>query len=260
VLVIAASVALILYLTVPLGIVVVRSVVGGDFLDQLGRPIVYEALRLSLITSVITLAVTIIIGTPIAYLLARFDFAGKRVLDTIIDLPMILPPAVAGIALLIAFGRTGPIGQGLLQLGISLPFTTAAVIMAQVFVACPFYIRAARGGFEGVDVRLEQVSATLGASSWTTFWRVTFPLALPPLLGGAVMAWARALGEFGATIMFAGNFIGRTQTMPLAIYVALQEDVNSSLALATILVIVSFAVLLGFRWLVRRQLEAPLHA
>ena len=132
--------------------------------------------------------------------------------------------------------------------------------MAQFFVASPFYVRSAKAGFESVDIRLEQVSATLGASSWTTFLRVTLPLALPGLMSGAVMSWARALGEFGATIMFAGSFIGVTQTMPLAIYLALQDDVDTALAVATILIVVSFTVLIAFRWLARRHLEAPLHA
>ena len=132
--------------------------------------------------------------------------------------------------------------------------------MAQFFVASPFYVRSAKAGFESVDIRLEQVSATLGASSWTTFLRVTLPLALPGLMSGAVMSWARALGEFGATIMFAGSFVGVTQTMPLAIYLALQDDVDTALAVATILILVSLTVLVAFRWLARRHLEAPLHA
>jgi molybdate transport system permease protein len=160
---------------------------------------------------------------------------------------MVLPPAVAGIGLLMAFGRRGIFGPTLEALGITLSFTTAAVVLAQTFVAAPFYVRAARSGFLAVDRELELVAHTLGVSYWATFWRVTVPVALPSLLGGAVMCWARALGEFGATIMFAGSFQGRTQTMPLAIYGALETDLDAALVLSAILVAISFLVLFLLR-------------
>ena len=252
--------ALLLMLVAPLLMVLLRTLGSEELMARLSNSTVLEALRISLTTTLATLVLIVAAGTPTAYLLARYEFRGKKIIDTLIDLPMVLPPAVAGIALLITFGRTAPVGQLFDLAGLSLPFTTAAVVMAQFFVASPFYVRSAKAGFESVDIRLEQVSATLGASSWTTFLRVTLPLALPGLMSGAVMSWARALGEFGATIMFAGSFVGVTQTMPLAIYLALQDDVDTALAVATILILVSFTVLVAFRWLARRHLEAPLHA
>jgi molybdate transport system permease protein len=247
-----SGLAFVLLLGVPLAALLLRTLPGGVLTSYLSQPQVVEALRLSLLTTSLTLALTILLGTPIAYLLARRDFPGKQWLDTLVDLPMVLPPAVAGVALLMAFGRRGLLAPILNPLGIELAFTTTAVVIAQAFVAAPFYVRAARAGFGAVDPMLEGVARTLGVSPLRTFWRVTVPLALPSLLGGAVMSWARALGEFGATIMFAGNFVGRTQTMPLAVYQAMESDLNVSLTLATILVVVSFAVLLLFRVLVRR--------
>jgi len=210
-------------------------------------PMVSDALRLSLVTTAATTGVSILFGTPTAYLLARYEFRGRAALDTLVDLPIVLPPAVAGIGLLMAYGRRGLLGGVLALAGISLPFTTLAVIMAQTFVSAPFYIRAARGGFASVDRRLEDIAATLGASPWRIFARVTLPLARRSLLGGAIMAWARALGEFGATILFAGSFLGRTQTMPLAIYAGLQEDLYAALTLAGILLVVSFSLLIAVR-------------
>jgi molybdate transport system permease protein len=214
-------------------------------------PMVGAALRLSLLTATLTTLLAILIGTPLAYTLARYQFRGATLLDVLIDLPMVLPPAVAGVALLVALGRNGLVGRFLMPLGLELPFTTAAVVVAQMFVAAPFYIRAAKVGFAEVDFRLEQISATLGESPLGTFRRVTLPLARQALFGGAIMTWARALGEFGATILFAGNLSGRTQTMPLAIYAALQSDLNVALALAAILLATSFAVLTLLRVVTR---------
>jgi molybdate transport system permease protein len=216
------------------------------------RPIVIEALRLSAITTFSTLILAVVLGTPIAYLLARHRFPGKAVLDSLIELPIVLPPAVAGIGLLMAFGRRGIVGEPLSALGITIGFTTAAVILAEFFVAAPFYVRAARSAFEAVDRELETVAHTLGVSDWATFWRVTVPVAFPSLLGGAVMCWARALGEFGATIMFAGSFLGRTQTMPLAIYAALESDLDAALVLSAILTTISFGLLVVLRLTVGR--------
>ena len=220
------------------------------------RPVVVEALRLSMMTTMLTLLLSVALGTPLAYLLARRRFPGQPLLDSLIELPMVLPPAVAGIGLLMAFGRRGLFGPLLASIGITVGFTTAAVVVAQFFVAAPFFVRAARSGFMGVDRELEHVSHTLGVSRWATFWRVTVPVAFPSLLGGAVMCWARALGEFGATIMFAGSFQGRTQTMPLAIYGALEADLDAALVLSAILVVVSFAVLVALRQFVGRRLDA----
>ncbi len=245
-----AGMTMILFLVVPLLALVLRSVFSGSLGQFLTKPSVVEALKLSLITTGCTLLITIVLGTPLAYLLARYRFRGHRAIDTLLDLPMVLPPAVAGIALLITFGRRGWVGQWLdQQFGITIGFTTLAVVLAQIFVAAPFYIKAAKAGFESVDTSLETVATSLGSGGLRTFRRVTVPLTLPALLGGMVMTWARALGEFGATIMFAGNFEGKTQTMPLAIYASLEGSggLDEAVTLSVILVVVSFAVLILFK-------------
>ena len=175
-----------------------------------------------------------------------------RVIDTFVELPIVLPPVVAGVAMLMAFGRNGLLGPALSAIGVTLPFTTAAVIFAQVFVAAPFYIRAARIGFAGVDPTYEEVSQTLGVSPWATFWRLTLPVAWPSLLTGLTLAWARAVSEFGATIMFAGNLTGRTQTMPLAIMTAMESSLGSALALAVLLLAMSALALAALSVLLRR--------
>jgi molybdate transport system permease protein len=223
-----------------------------SILAAMQDPVVLEALRLSLMTSSITTIVVVMMGTPIAYVSARFNYFGKEIADSLIDLPVIMPPAVAGIALLVAFGRMGLVGQYLSSFGISIAFTTLAVIIAQVFVSSPFYIRQARTSFEDVDVAFENAARTLGASRVYTFFHVILPIAMNGLFSGAIMAFARSLGEFGATIMFAGNFQGRTQTMPLAIYTAMQGDLDVSLCLSIILVAFSFAVIVIVKTLTRR--------
>ena len=204
-----------------------------------------KALRLSLVTSTITTAVTIIFGTPFAYLLARWRFRFKSWLELLIDLPIVLPPSVAGLALLIAFGRRGLFGSALSLMGISLPFTTTAVVLAQTFVAAPLFVRSARVGFTEVDKQLEEAAQVEGANHWQLFKEVMFPLAGRALLSGAILTWTRALGEFGATILFAGNLEGITQTMPMAIYLGFESEIGVALALSVMLVGVS-ALLLGF--------------
>lgn len=212
-----------------------------------------QALQLSLITASISASLVLLLGTPVAYLLARESFRGKAAVNALVDLPVVLPPAVAGLALLMTFGRRGLLGPALSTVGVELPFTTAAVIIAQTFVAGPFYVRSAISGFASVDRRLEQMSALLGVSNLRTFFKITLPLAAPQLSAGLMLAWARALGEFGATIMFAGNFQGRTQTMPLAIYMGLESSLDGALALSVILVAVSFAVLILVRLVSRTE-------
>lgn len=236
---------LVLFLTLPLVALAVRALPLG--LNAWLESDTLNALQLSLTTATTAALLSVLVGTPVAYLLARDNFVGKNILDTLIDLPMVLPPSVAGIALLMAFGRRGVLGPALESVGITLPFTTVAVVIAEAFVAAPFYVRSAKAGFANVDRKLEQMSALLGVSNPRTFFRVTLPLAAPSLFGGLLMTWARALGEFGATIMFAGNFPGRTQTMPLAIYAGLESNLDSALALSFILVIVSFAILFAVR-------------
>ena len=222
-------------------------------LANLANREVSQAISLSMTTTAVTVLLTLVFGTPLAFLLARRRFRGHTALDTLIDLPMVLPPSVAGIALLVAFGRRGLLGQYLGVAGIELAFTPAAVVLAQVFVAAPFYIKAAATGFAGVDPELEQAAALDGASPRQVFRYVTAPLAWASLFGGAVMTWARALGEFGATIIFAGNFVGRTQTMPLAIYQGFEQDLTVALTLAAILLAVSFGVLFLVKGILRRQ-------
>jgi molybdate transport system permease protein len=248
-----ASSVLLAFLLVPLAAIFIRAWPQGAFGDALRDPIVREALQLSLTTTALSLLIVVLLGTPVAYLLARYQFRGRDALDTLIDLPMVLPPAVAGVALLMAFGRRGVFGPFLSDtFGIELPFTTAAVVIAQTFVAMPFFVNAAQAGFESVDRDIE-AAARMDGSRLRVFWSITIPLSFPALLSGAVMSWARALGEFGATIMFAGNFPGRTQTMPLAVYQTLESgDLDAALALSGILVVTSFAVLIFFKWLARR--------
>ncbi len=241
------SVAPLLLLAGPLLALAWRTLPSGRWLEALASPTVIQALSLSLATTAASLALIVLLGTPMAYLLARHHFPGRGLVDTIIDLPMVLPPAVAGLALLMLFGRGGLLGPTLRALDVDVAFSTAAVVLAQTFVAGPFYIRSARAGFESVDPLLEKVAATLGKSDLEIFRQITIPLALPSLVGGAVMSWARALGEFGATIMFAGNFPGRTQTMPLAVYTALESDLWAALAIAMVLLMLSFMALLLLR-------------
>src|SRR5213596_3801789 len=240
------------FLVLPLVAIFLKVLSREGIWETLQRPLVTQALRLSFVTSLSSLLLAVLFGTPIAYLLARCRFPGAALVDTFIDLPMVLPPAVAGVALLMTFGRRGILGPWLDLMGLQVGFTTVAVILAQTFVSAPFYIRAARAGFQSVDQELERVAYTLGHSAVSTFLRVTVPLAFPALLGGAVMAWARALGEFGATIMFAGNLRGSTQTMPLAIYLAMESDLSTALALSALLILVPFSVLLLMRVLLHR--------
>jgi len=233
---------MVLLLAVPVLMLLWRGL-ASEPLRFLANPTVQAALRLSAWTSSASTLIAVILGMPLAYLLARHRFAGRTLLEVLVDLPIVLPPSVAGIALLVAFGRRSLLGAALAPLGISLPFTSAAVVLAQVFVAAPFFIRAARLGFNAVDAQLEEAAYTEGASQWQLFRHVMFPLTGRALFAGMVLCWARALGEFGATILFAGNLPGRTQTMPLAIFIGFQQDLGIALALAAILLIVSGLVL-----------------
>jgi molybdate transport system permease protein len=204
------------------------------------------------------MAAVVTLGTPFAYLLARSNSKILRVVDSLVELPIVLPPVVAGVAMLMAFGRQGLIGPLLTGLGITLSFTTAAVVFAQIFVAAPFYVRAAKLGFQAVARDYEDVSQTLGVSPWRTFWKLTLPLAAPSIIGGLALAWARAISEFGATIMFAGNLTGRTQTMPLAILSAMESDLGTAPSLSVLLLIGSITVLLVLGRFTRRQWQGRL--
>lgn len=230
------------FLLLPLLAMLLRLDLTG-FWATIASPVVAQAIGLSLATSLTATALALLLGGPLAYQLARHSFPGRTIIDTLIDLPMVLPPSVAGIALLMAFGRRGLLGAPLAELGISISFTVVAVVLAQCFVAAPYFVKAATAGFVGVDRELEQAAALDGASPSQVLRFITIPLAWPALFSGAVMTWARALGEFGATIIFAGNLPGRTQTMPLAIYLGFERDLDLALILAAILLVISFGVL-----------------
>ena len=216
----------------------------SELLENLTSPVVYEAISISLWTSAIAVIVTVIFGIPVAYLMARRQFRFKRVVDSVLDLPTVLPPAVAGVALLMIYGRRGIFGEWLDQFDITIAFTPIAVIIAQIFIASPFFIKSAAIGFESVEPELEQAAALDGASGWCIFRMITLPLSRIALLSGLVLMWARALGEFGATIIFAGNFPGVTQTMPLAIYLGFELDTSYALTLSVILIGISFLTLI----------------
>lgn len=241
---------LVAFLALPLVGLIGRATTTGGLLSALGRPVVLESLRVSLLTTSVVLVLGVALGSPLALLLARRHFPGILLVDSLVDLPIVLPPAVAGLALLLTFGRRGLLGTPLSLVGIEVPFSTAAVVLASLFVAAPFYVRAARAGFLAVPFEIEEAARVEGATEWQVFRYVTGPLAAPSLFGGAILLWARALGEFGATIMFAGQFAGRTQTMPLAIYAALESDTDAALGLSLLLLGTSFALLVLFRrWL-----------
>ena len=227
----------------------------GQPLRLLADPLVREALRLSLITSAAAAFLAVGLGLPVAYLLARYTFRGRAALEVLLDLPLTLPPVVAGLGLLLAFGRMSLLGGWLEGLGLHLAFSTAAVVLAQTFLATPLFIRAAKAGFQAVPRELEEAAHGLGRGPWSVFWRVSLPFARPALVAGVVLAWARALGEFGATLMFAGNLPGVTQTLPLAVLSAL--DQNLSLALAVGLVSLTLAcVALGLLRVVEARWKA----
>lgn len=243
---------LLVFLLLPLLALLIRSGLGMLLANAVQTEVV-QAVVLSMMTSITATLLAIVLGTPLAYLLARHEFRGKVVLETLIDLPMVLPPAVAGVALLMAFGRRGLLGEHLSGLGLELAFTQAAVVLAQLFVAAPFYVKSAIAGFTQRNRDAEEAAQIDGATSWTVFWRITLPLSWPALFGGAIMTWARALGEFGATIIFAGNFPGRTQTMPLAIYIGFELELGTALTLSIILLVVSFGVLALVKGLMRQR-------
>lgn len=233
----------VIFIGLPVMALLVRAGQQTGFWDAVTGDLALTALRLSLITSAISIGIVVLVGTPFAYLLARNKNLLARVIDSLVELPIVLPPVVAGVAMLMAFGRGGLLGPGLDELGINIPFTAVAVVLAQMFVAAPFYVRAAKLGFQSVARDYEDISQTLGVSPWRTFWRTTLPLAAPSIVTGLGLAWARALAEFGATMMFAGNLTGETQTMPLAIMTALESSLDNALALSVLLMTGSVVVL-----------------
>ena len=240
-----------LLLVVPLA-AMVAAVDWGSLPRELRSGPLRDALWLSLLTSTVAVAVCLLLGIPLAWLLARVRFPGRGLLRALVTVPLVLPPVVAGIALRTAFGRTGVLGKPLLDwTGFAFPYTTWGVMLAHVFVSLPFVVIAVEGALRSADQEYDAAAATLGATRWYAFRRVTVPLALPGILAGAVLGWARSLGEFGATITFNGNYPGTTQTMPNLIYVARQTDQDAALALSLVMLVVSVAVLLALRdrWL-----------
>jgi len=238
-----AALAMVGVLAIPL-VALLLSTTGADLLEGLRHPLAVSALRLSLLTTSLSLALTLVLGTPLAWWMARHPGPGERAVATLVQLPIVVPPAVSGLALLLAFGRRGLLGPLLERAGWELPFTTAAVVVAELFVSAPFYVQSAAAAFRGLDEDLLWAAGSLGAGPTRRFFRVVLPLSRPGVVTGAALSWARALGEFGATLMFAGNLTGRTQTLPLAIYTALETDLRPAKALSVLLVAVALGVLL----------------
>jgi molybdate transport system permease protein len=252
-LILPSAVALLLLLLPLLGLLIRAPY--GDFVTLATSPAVLDALRLSVLAASLATAVCVVLGVPLAWVLARVAFPGRALVRGLVTVPLIVPPVIGGVALLVAFGRNGFAGRALDRwFGVQLPFTTAGVVLAAAYVSMPFLIVSVEGALRTIDVRYETVAATLGASPWTTFRRVTLPAIAPGVLAGAVLSWARALGEFGATITFAGSFPGVTRTLPLAAYAALGAgDLDTAIVLSLLLLAVSVAVLVALRgrWLVR---------
>jgi molybdate transport system permease protein len=235
------------FLVLPLAGLLLRAP-WGSILERLAEPHVMLALRLSLVTATVATGLCLLLGVPLAWLLARVSFPGRRIVRALVTVPLVLPPVVGGVALLMVLGRRGVVGQWLeAAFGITLPFTTAGVVLAEAFVAMPFLVISVEGALRAADLRFEEAAATLGASRWTVFRRITLPLIAPGIVAGAVLCWARALGEFGATITFAGNFPGETQTMPLAVYLALETEPDAAIVLSLVLLAVSVIILASLR-------------
>jgi len=242
------------FISLPILSLVIRTVSEQSW-RAMASPVALDALLLSARTTAVTMGIIFVVGTPAAFVLARAEFLGKRLINTLVDIPAVLPPSAAGIALLLAFGRMGLLGEHLRVLGIQLSFTTAAVVMAELFVAMHFYVRQAEVGFARINRDVEEAAMVDGASRAKVFSKITIPLAFPALVAGAVTAWARALGEFGGTIIFAGSFRGVTQTMPLAIYGTLETDFDAAVALSVLVLGFSFAIIVAARFFARKAQE-----
>jgi molybdate transport system permease protein len=240
------------FISLPILSLVVWTI-SEDSWRAMASPVARDALLLSMRTTAISMFIIVLVGTPAAYVLARADFRGKRLVDALVDIPAVLPPSAAGIALLLTFGRFGLVGRHFDAFGVTISFTTAAVVMAEIFVAAHFYVRQASIGFAGVRRDVEEAAMVDGAGRFSVFIKVTVPLAFPALVAGALTAWARALGEFGATVIFAGSFRGITQTIPLAIFAEFQGDIDAAVALSVLVLGFAFAVILAVRYLTARS-------
>jgi molybdate transport system permease protein len=244
----AGAVLALLFLALPIAVLVARAVVSQAW-NALPETGIAQAVLLSFVTTLITAVLTLVFGTPLAYAFARGRFPLRRFLNLLLELPIVLPPAVAGLALLVTFGRRGALGDALATFGVSLPFTTAAVVVAQTFVSAPFYIRSAQVGFQSIPREIEDAARVDGAAGWALFRSITLPMASRPLAAGLVLSWARALGEFGATILFAGSLQGRTQTMPLLIYNVFERSIDAAIWAGVILIGLALVALLLSQWL-----------
>ncbi len=245
------SLPLVAFLSLPV-IALVVAAVAAEPARAFADPNLRKALRLSLETSAVATILAVVLGLPLAYLLARFRFPGREWVDTLVDLPLTLPPVVAGVALLFAFGRMGLLGGVFEAFGVQIAFSTTAVVLAQTFLAAPLFVRAARAGFESVPVALEEAAMTLGRNRWRVVTGVSIPLAFPALAAGALVAFSRAISEFGATMMFAGNLPGVTQTLPLAVLTAMESDIELAVAISSVSLLLAFGSLAGTRMIVRR--------
>jgi molybdate transport system permease protein len=243
------AVPLILLILIPILMLFTRTSL-KELLASIGGETVLQAISVSFRTTLVSVGLIFLLGTPVAFLMGRHEFRYKKALDALIDLPLVLPPSVAGVALLITLGRRGVIGGWLGNFGFEIAFSTAAVVIAQIFIAAPFYVRSASLGFAAVDGEIEQAARIDGANRWQIIQFIVFPLSRFAILSGIMMSWARALGEFGATMIFAGNFPGRTQTMPTAIYLGFERNLDSAITLSVILVVISFVSLLLIKILV----------
>jgi molybdate transport system permease protein len=243
---VVAAGALLGFLLLPIVALVVTTGI-ADLVAGLRHPLVLPALRLSLLTTTVSLVLVVLPGTALAWLLVRREGTVSQWIEAAVQLPVVIPPAVGGLALLLAFGRRGLLGASFARFGIAVPFTTLAVVLAEVFVSAPFFVLAATAAFRRLDPNLWIVARSLGASPLRAFVRVALPVAAPSLISGAAMSWARSLGEFGATLMFAGNLTGRTQTLPLAVYTALESDLRAAQAISIVLVLIAFGLLLVLR-------------
>jgi len=252
----AAGLPLLLFLLIPLA-TLLGYFSPGEISRQFDEPETSQALLLSVKTSLLSTLIVLLAGTPVAYLISRRRSRGVRLLSVLIDLPTILPPAVAGLTLLLAFGRMGFIGRWFDKLGIEIAFTATAVVLAQIFVSAPYYIKSAAIGMSSVSAEMEQSAALDGATFFQRFRYIVLPLSARSILTGAALCWARALGEFGATILFAGNNPGRTQTMPLAIYIGFERNMEQALTLSLILLALSFSILLAVHALINRNSLPP---
>lgn len=240
-------------MAIPIVVLIVNGIASRAWEGLPNSSTILNAIMLSFVSTFAVIIITAILGTPLAYVLSRYHFRGKRFVSLFIELPIVMPPAVAGLALLLTFGRRGVIGAPLAELGIVIPFSIIAVVIAQFFISAPFYIRSAQVGFSSIPTEIEDAARVDGAYGWSMFWHITLPMAWRALISGMILSWARALGEFGATILFAGNLQGRTQTMPLLVYSVFERDISAAIWTGLILITLAMIALFLSQWFAQTQ-------